>query len=160
MNVTLIIFTLVTLLLCIQGYKKGMTKVLSNLVAWIVALLVICLIVVIYVSFKIKDVKVSAVSIIILLLTGFIYGIIHFVFKSIRMIARLPMLRLLDQLLGLVVGLAEGVILIWAVYILKEAGLLGNFGVIIDQDMANSQLLSLLYHYNYLVKLIFIIKIS
>ena len=160
MNITLIVAGVITLLLCIICFREGMTKVLGGLIAWIVAILVITLIVIIYLGFKSENIKLSVVTIIALILVGFIYGIIHFVVKSIRMIAKLPVLHLLDQLLGLAVGVAEGIILVWVLYIVNEAGLLGSFGEIISRDMANSQILSLLYDYNYLLKLIHMIKVG
>ncbi|MBQ9990847.1 MAG: CvpA family protein [Lachnospiraceae bacterium] len=159
MNITLIIAGFVTLLLCILCFREGMTKVLGSLIAWIVAILVITLLVIIYLGFKNENIKLTVVMIIALVLVGFIYGIIHFVVRSIRMIAKLPVFRLLDQLLGLAVGVAEGIILIWLLFVINEAGLLGEFGEIISRDTASSQILSTLYEYNYLVKLILMVKV-
>ena len=145
---------LITVLLCVISFHKGMTKAIGDLVAWIVALLVIALIAVIYVSAKGEEVKFTVAGVIILLLVGMIYGLIHFVFKTIKMIAKLPVFCLLDHLLGLAVGLAESIILLWAVYLIGAVGLLGSVGEMVYQDTANSQILSFLSRYNYLAEVV------
>ena len=73
--------------------------------------------------------------------------------KPIKLVVKLPLLKLLDQLLGSVIGIAEGFLIVWLMYVLNESGLFGQFGEMIKADTARSQILSLIYEYNYLIKI-------
>ncbi|MCI5585476.1 MAG: CvpA family protein [Lachnospiraceae bacterium] len=154
MNITLIIVFLILILFCLRGCHRGMTKEISGLIAWAVTLFVISLIIMLYSSLKTSETRNTIYSIIILVLIGFIYGVVRFILKSAKFISKLPVFHLLDQLLGVAVGLGEGILIIWLLYVLNGAGLFGSFGSIIYQDTANSVILSLLYEYNYLAKVI------
>lgn len=153
MNITLIIIGAITFLLCVTGYRKGMTKVISSLLGWIVAILVITLLGVIYLSIKSENIKLSVVMVTALILISMIYGVVNFLVKLVRLIAKLPVLHFFDRLLGILVGIAEGIVFTWIIYLVNGAGLLGEFGQIILQDTEKSQLLSWLYEYNYLLRL-------
>ena len=152
MNITLILVFFLLLVCGIRGCRKGMSKEITGLVAWAVTLFVISLIIMLYSSLRDNETRNTIYSIIILILIGLIYGIVHLLLKSIKAISKLPVFHLLDQILGLVVGLAEGIVIVWLLYVLCEAGLFGDFAGMIHQDTANSLVLSWLYKYNYLAK--------
>lgn len=136
-----------------------MTKEITGLVAWAVTLFVISLIIMLYSSLRDNETRNTIYSIVILILIGLIYGVVRLLLKSVKAISKLPIFHLLDQLLGIVVGLGEGILIVWLLYVLSQAGLLGSLGEIIDQDTANSLVLSWLYKYNYLAKWIVEFKI-
>ena len=137
----------------IHGYKKGLTKELSSLISWAVTLFVMTLVIMLYTSFSASEGKNMILTIVVLVITGVVYSVIKFVFKPAKIIARLPLFKFLDQLLGLVIGVAEGIVLVWLVYVLNESGMLGSLGDMIRADTAKNEILSLLYEYNYLIKI-------
>lgn len=153
MNITLIIVLVIFILTIVHGYKKGMTKEISGLVSWAVTLFVMSLIIMLYTSFRANEGKNMVVTIIILVAVALVNGVIRLFLKPIKLVAKLPILKFLDQLLGIVIGVAEGFLIVWLMYVLNESGLFGRFGEMIITDTSRSQILSLIYEYNYLARI-------
>lgn len=153
MNFTLIIVFLIIILATMHGYKKGITKELSGLISWAVTLFVMALVIMLYTSFHNNQGKNTVFTIIILIAVAVIYSVVRFVLKPAKFIAKLPLFRFLDQILGLVIGIGEGVLIVWLLYVLNESGMFGQFGEMISADTARSEILSLIYEYNYLIKI-------
>lgn len=153
MNITLIIVFLIIVLAAVHGFKRGMTKELSSLIAWAVTLFVMSLVIMLYTSFHSGESKNTVFTIIILVVVVSLYSMIRFFLKPIKLIAKLPLFRFLDQMLGLAVGIAEGFLIVWLIYILNESGAFGQFGEMIKNDTLRSEILSYIYKYNYLIKI-------
>lgn len=151
--ITLLIVFFIIILAMIHGFKKGFTKEISSLISWAVTLFVMSLVIMLYTSFSADEGKNMILTIVMLVITAMVYSIIKFVFKPAKIIAKLPLFRILDQLLGLVIGVAEGFVLVWLMYVLNESGMLGGFGDMIRADTAKNEILSLVYEYNYLIKI-------
>ncbi|MBR4983368.1 MAG: CvpA family protein [Lachnospiraceae bacterium] len=153
MNFTLIIVFLIIIFAAVHGYKKGITKELSGLISWAVTLFVIALVIMLYTSFHNNDGKNTVFTVIVLVVIAAIYSVVRFILIPAKFIAKLPLFRFLDQVLGFVIGIGEGVLIVWLVYILNESGIFGAYGELIRIDTARSEILSLLYEYNYLIKI-------
>lgn len=151
--VTLLIVFFIIILAMIHGFKKGFTKEISSLISWAVTLFVMTLVIMLYTSFSASEGKNMIMTTVMLVVTGIIYSIIKFVFKPAKIIAKLPLFRFLDQMLGLVIGIAEGFVLVWLMYVLNESGMLGGLGDMIRADTAKNEILSFIYEYNYLIKI-------
>lgn len=153
MNLTLIIVLAILILAGRHGYKKGFTKELTNLISWVVTLFVMSLVIMLYTSLISNETKNSIYTVIVLLAVAIIYGVVKIFLKSVKILAKLPVIKFLDQTLGFLVGLAEGFVLIWLLYVLNESGLLGAFGEMIRTDTVKSEILSTIYEYNYLIRI-------
>ena len=153
MNITLIIVLLIVIISSVHGFKKGITKELSSLISWVVTLFVMSLVIMLYTSFNNSETKNTIFTVIILAVVGIIYSVVRFVLKPAKFIAKLPLFHFLDQLLGLVIGVAEGFLIVWLLYVLNESGIFGVVGEMIRTDTARSEILSLIYDYNYLIKI-------
>lgn len=153
MNLTLIIVLVILILAGRHGYKKGFTKELTNLISWVVTLFVMSLVIMLYTSLISNETKNSIYTVIVLLAVAIIYGVVKIFLKSVKILAKLPVIKFLDQTLGFLVGLAEGFVLIWLLYVLNESGLLGAFGEMIRTDTVKSEILSTIYEYNYLIRI-------
>ena len=154
MNFTLIIVFLIFIVAAIHGFKKGMTKEISGLISWAVTLFIMSLVIMLYTSFHANESKNIVFTIIILAAVVVIYSIIRLFLKPVKLIAKLPLFKLLDQLLGFVIGITEGFLIVWLIYVLNESGIFGEIGKMITADTARSQILSLIYEYNYLIKIV------
>ena len=153
MNFTIIIVFLIFLLTIVHGFKKGMIKEISGLVSWAVTLFVMSLVIMLYTSFRANESKNMIFTIVLLVAVAVVNGVIRLFLKPIKLVVKLPLLKLLDQLLGSMIGIAEGFLIVWLMYVLNESGLFGQFGEMIKADTARSQILSLIYEYNYLIKI-------
>lgn len=153
MNLTLVIVLTIIVLTAIHGSKKGLTRELTNLISWGVTLFVMSLIIMLYTSLNASETRNSIYSIIILLAVMFIYSFIKIFLKSAKIISKLPIFNLLDKILGFFAGIVEGLLLVWLLYVLNEGGVFGEIGELIRIDTAKSEILSIIYEYNYLIKI-------
>lgn len=154
MNFTLIIVLLILILAAVHGYKKGITKELSGLISLVVTLFVMTLIIMLYTSFQNNEEWNIIFTIILLIIVGIIYSVVRLILKPAKIIAKLPLFHFLDQILGLAIGFGEGILIVWLLYVLNESGTLGQFGDMIRTDTAESEILSFMYEYNYLIKIV------
>lgn len=154
MNITLIIVLLLIIGKAISGFRTGMVKQITGLIAWTITLFVMSVIIMLYTSFYANEARNTIYSILILIVVGLVYGVVRFVLKSAKLISKLPIIHQADKLAGFVIGAGEGLLIVWLLYVLNEGGLFGQFESIIHQNTADSFILSIIYEYNYLAKLV------
>lgn len=153
MNFTLIIVFLIIFLAAVHGFKKGMTKEISGVISWAVTLFVMSLFIMLYTSFHANQSKNMIFTVVILIIVAVINFAIRLFLKPLKLAAKLPVIKLLDQLLGFFLGVGEGFLIVWLMYVLNASGIFGEFGEMIREDTSGSQILSLIYEYNYLIKI-------
>lgn len=153
MNVTLIGFIILMLVMVSRGFKKGMVKEITGLISLAVTLFVVSLIIMLYTSFHAEETENMLVTVIILVAVSLIYSLVKIFLKSAKLLSKLPVIKLLDRFLGLFVGAAKGMIILWIIYILNEGNLFGPLTEQIVKDTMNSDILMKIYEYNYLMKL-------
>ena len=153
MNYTLVGVIVIFIVTMNNGFKKGMVQEISGLISWIVTLFVMPLLVMLYTSVHQAQSKHVLVTILVLLTIAIVNAIIRVFLKPVKLAAKLPVVKLLDQSAGIVVGVAEGLLIVWMVYILNELVGFGEIGNIISADIASNPILSWLYECNYLLKL-------
>ena len=154
MNITLIIVCLIIFLAALHGYKKGMTREISSVISWIVTLFVITLFIMLYSSFCANESKNVLFTIAILGIVMAFNFVIRMILKPIKVVSYLPMIKLLDRILGFFLGIAEGILIVWLMYILNESFILGQLAEIIKEDTGRSQILSFICKHNYLLKIV------
>lgn len=153
MNVTLIGFIILMLVMVSRGFKKGMVKEITGLISLAVTLFVVSLIIMLYTSFHAEETENMLITVIILVVVSLIYSLVKIFLKSAKLLSKLPVIKLLDRFLGLFVGAAKGMIILWIIYILNEGNLFGPLTEQIVKDTMNSDILMKIYEYNYLMKL-------
>lgn len=154
MNITLIGFIILMLAMVSRGFKKGMVKEITGLISLAVTLFVVSLIIMLYTSFHAEETENMIVTVIILVVVSLIYSLVKIFLKSAKLLSKLPVIKLLDRFLGLFVGAAKGMIILWIIYILNEGNLFGPLTEQIVKDSMNSDILMKIYEYNYLMKLV------
>lgn len=154
MNITLIGFIILMLAMVSRGFKKGMVKEITGLISLAVTLFVVSLIIMLYTSFHAEETENMIVTVIILVAVSLIYSLVKIFLKSAKLLSKLPVIKLLDRFLGLFVGAAKGMIILWIIYILNEGNLFGPLTEQIVKDTMNSDILMKIYEYNYLMKLV------
>ena len=92
-------------------------------------------------------------ALILLVVIRLLHRIIKLLLDSCRLVSRLPVVKWLDRLGGTLLGIAQMVCLIWALFIM-----FGYFDILhlngwILEMVNQSRLLSLLYHTNYIIRL-------
>ncbi len=120
----LIIIALIFIWRMIAGFKKGMVQELISLVAMAVAGVCVILILGAIGSYMDKEITQVVKMVAVLLVICLVYRLVNVMFTSLQLIAKLPIVRGLDKMLGLVVGFAEaGMIVAILIHLLKNWGL-------------------------------------
>lgn len=151
-NATLVVVVLLMLVMSIRGFKKGFVKELSGLIALVAAFFVVAMAILFFAGIQKGNVTNSVYSVIVLLIFGIVYGLIRLVVNAFKILSHLPVLNLADKMLGLAAGFCEAVILVWIVFMLCENHYLGPVSQYVQHDLAESDILQLVYQYNFLLR--------
>lgn len=103
-----VIMLIVMIAMMTHGFHTGFARELTGLVSLIASIAVILLIAGIVQGFRSGSASNLAIGLILLVVFGVIYRIIHMFIASINFIARLPLINWLDSALGLIAGFVEG----------------------------------------------------
>ncbi len=151
-NVTLLAVVILMVWMMIRGFKKGMAKELSGLVALFAAFVVLALAIMLVASFKQGEMTNTLYSVILLVLFGLAYGIVKFILRSAKAVSSLPIINFVDSVLGIGVGLCKAVLVIWIFFMLCAGNYLGTISEYVQQDIAGNTFLKLLYEFNFFVR--------
>lgn len=120
----LIIIVLIFIWRMIAGFRKGMVQELISLVAMAVAGVCVVLILGAIGSYLDKEIAQVVKMVAVLLAVCLVYRLVNILFTSLQLIAKLPIVRWLDKVLGIVVGFAEaGLMVMVFIHVLKNWGL-------------------------------------
>ena len=154
MNIMSIIVLIVLIWKIAEGYKKGMVKELISFVSLLVLCIVIALIGHGLQSYMKKEFLGVIIAVFLLGLLGIAHHLLGLVFFPAKLISKFPIIHWADKLLGIVAGALETVIILWTVFIFAMNSSLGMLGQLILVYTQESKILSWLYRYNLLAKLL------
>ena len=154
--------TLIVLLLAITagiccGWNKGFAKSIANFIAFIATMFLLGIFLRIYSAYTHGKSLDLVIAIVVLIIFGAIYGIIRFVLKSVKAIAKLPIIFFIDKLLGAVLGVVVVISLYHIIVVLSKLGMIGIIGDKIWSDVQNSKMLSTIAKYD-VIELIILLK--
>ena len=152
LTVTLLAVVVLTVWMMIRGFKKGMAKELSGLVALFAAFVVLALAIMLVSSFTEGEMTNTLYSVILLILFGLAYGIVKFILRSAKVVSKLPIINFFDSVLGIGVGLCKAVLVIWIFFMLCTNNYLGTISEYVQQDIAGNTFLKYIYQYNIFAK--------
>lgn len=138
----------------VQGGKRGFVKELCSLISFCAASIAIILIAFGIQNFFKKDVVLVVVAIVLILLLGIVYKLLDVFLISLKLISKLPVIKVIDKLLGLAIGIAETVLFVWAIYCIIMIINPGAFGNWIMNCVHNNRYMAVLYDNNYMYKYI------
>lgn len=152
-----IIFLIVLMLFIgggIKGFRNGMVEELNKAVALILALAAIAMFVVAAKGYLEHETMRTILGIVCMTIAILVYKIVDFILSSLKMVSLIPVIRGVNKLLGFGVGIAESVILVWAVFIVIVAFEFGGVSRYILEDIRENTLLTYLFSNNYLANLV------
>lgn len=117
MNILLIILILLAVWRGVSGMKKGLVDEIGGLLSLVISLFVLSLGILLYTSIKAGDTQNIVLSVIMIIITGIAARIIRLVIKSLSALAQLPVISILNSLLGIVIGVAEVIVMLWILYV-------------------------------------------
>lgn len=144
-NILFIILILILIWRIVSGFQKGMVKEIISFVTLIVLSLLVVLLGLGLDSYMDKEIVRVVVVIILILILIIGYKLLDFFFFTAKLFAKLPVVKTADKLLGAVIGIAETVILIWAMYALLSIFDMGSIGVQLWTYINDNEVLRYLY---------------
>lgn len=106
------------------GLKRGMVKEITSLIAMVAAGFSLMLILGAWGNYMNQRLGKTFMMIVVLVAVSLIYKVLHLILSSMKLIAKAPVIHLVDKLLGAVLGVAESVVIIGIiVYLVKNWGL-------------------------------------
>ena len=131
-----------------RGYKNGFAEEIYRLISLVAALFVLALLLMAVSSFRADDMKNGIISVILLIITGIVLHLFGIIMKSLKAIAKLPIISFLNRLLGLAAGIAEVIVGAWIMYCVIHTFPTGEFGTQIMIWTQESEWLMKLYEAN------------
>lgn len=120
----LVVIVLIFIWRIVVGFKRGMVQEVVSLIAMAVAGFCMMLILSAVSSYLNREVGQLIYFVLILLVVCLVYRLVSILFTSLKLIAKLPIVKGVDRLLGAIVGGVEAMLLVGAlVYCLKGWGL-------------------------------------
>ncbi|MCI8801189.1 MAG: CvpA family protein [Lachnospiraceae bacterium] len=149
-NIMLVIVSAAGIIKLVDGYKKGIVKEVVSLIT----MLVLCLVAALaaygmhsYHDGKAFNVIVAIILFCLIVAAHHLLGLVLF---PAKLLSKLPVLHLLDKLLGIVFGAFEVVLALWTLYTFIMMMNMGAIGQLILSYTEESPVLLWLYRHNYL----------
>ena len=112
-NLLVIVVLVIAILKAVSGYKHGMVKELIMLVTLIITCIMVALITNGMKSYNEGQTFHLVLTFLMLIVLGIVNLALKPVFFSAKLVVKLPIVSWLDQVLGILVGLIETVLLLW-----------------------------------------------
>ncbi|MEG1848821.1 MAG: CvpA family protein [Lachnospiraceae bacterium] len=154
MNLVLILVIIVLACCAVRGCRKGMVEEIVSILSLLVGMVAISLIVSAIGNYLDKHISKMLMALILFLLLLIITQIARVVIASLKFVSKIPIIHGVNKLAGLLIGIAEGVILVWAVFLIFEKFNLGGLGTTLMIQIEANSFLTFLYQQNY-IKILF-----
>ncbi|MDD3368088.1 MAG: hypothetical protein PHP50_04235 [Lachnospiraceae bacterium] len=153
-NILLIVCIVVAFTRMVHGCKVGMVEELGTLGSILVSVVMLVLLLMTYNSIKSGNRLETLLSIILLLSVSIVYKIIKLVISPAKILAGLPIIHSVDQVCGIAFGLAETLIILWALESLVSTFGLGKAGAWITASVGDSLVLTYIFDHNCLTMIV------
>jgi len=128
--------------------RTGLVDEIGKLLSLVISLFILSLGILLYTSVKDSDTKNIVLSVIMIILTGIAAKLVNLVMKSLSTIAHLPIINILNSLLGIVIGVAEVVVVLWIIYVVIANFDTGEFGRLMMEWTLQNEVLYKVYEMN------------
>jgi uncharacterized membrane protein required for colicin V production len=112
-NLTMLVVVIIFIIGAIKGWKMGLVQELVSLISFVLLVIVLLLVTTGIQSFMDRKYIQIIFIIILLVIVGIATKIGSLIFKLGKSVAKLPVLSVINKLAGIVIGIAEGVVLVW-----------------------------------------------
>lgn len=137
----------ILLVFAFKGHCKGLTGEIASLLSLALSVLGVAVLVRAvgsYLEHKTSDIAQAVVFFVVL---AFLSQILRLIFGSLKILTRFPVIHGVNSFIGMVAGIAEGVLVVWALFIVIAkydiAGRSAKWLMMIEQDAYLSKLSAL-----------------
>lgn len=141
---------IVTIFLAYKGYVSGMTREIISFISMIVLVAFVWFVIRAIEQFRVSNYEFILESIVIFVVTMIFLKIGGVLLIPLKAIARLSLVKYVDRLLGIVIGVVKGVLylkLITMIIFVFDGSKVSSYFV---SDIGKSELLSVIVYGNYL----------
>ncbi len=117
MNEVWIAVIVILLVFAYKGHRKGITGEVSSLISVALSVLGLALIVRMIGSYLEDNMSGIIQAVVFFVALAFLSQIFKFLFKSLKILTSVPVIHGINSFIGLIAGIAEGVLIIWALFI-------------------------------------------
>ena len=154
-NIPFIIVIAFLIFRIVFSVKHGFAKELCSFIAAIVASLAVLLIAFAVKSYFNQTRIIFVITLILLFLLLVLYKIVDMILDPLkRLIGNLPLVSVVDKVLGIVVGVAEVIVVVWAIYCLVMVMDAGAFEKWVMDCVRANKIMRTLYEYNYMYMIV------
>lgn len=150
MNILLIVAAILLLCNIIDCYKKGMVRSIISFLSLIILCIVVALVGNGLKSYFDGEILNVVIMVLLLAVVGIVHRLLGVVFFPAKVITKLPIVKSLDKLLGILVGVLETVLILWTVYTFIMILNMGMIGQLLLEYTQGSPILLWFYENNYL----------
>jgi uncharacterized membrane protein required for colicin V production len=110
--IALIVVALIFIGSIVRGFKKGMIQEIVSVISMIIAGVCLYLILSAIGSYRNEQIGKTIQMVIVLFVVCFVYKIVNVLFTSLKLIAKLPVIKGLNAVLGAILGAVEAVVIV------------------------------------------------
>lgn len=154
MNLLVVVFLILLVWRMSAAYKRGMVKEIISFVSLLVLSVAVTLIGTAVLSYLEHDILSLVIAVVLLVVLCVANQIVSVFFFSAKVLAKLPIVSFANKLCGVIIGALETVLILWTLYTLLVTIDMGAIGQQVLVWVQENPILTFLYEYNYLAKLI------
>lgn len=117
MSVVMGAVLIVILIFAFRGHCKGIALEITSLISVLLSLLGMALIVRGIGSYLEKNTSGIVQAVIFFVALAFLAQILKLIITSLKIITKIPVIHFLNGFLGMIIGIAEGLVVVWALFI-------------------------------------------
>lgn len=117
MSVVMGAVLVVMLVFAYRGHCKGIAMEIASLISVLLSLLGMALIIRIVGSYLEKNTSGIVQALVFFVALAFLAQIVKLLITSLKIITKIPVIHFLNGFLGMIVGIAEGLVVVWALFI-------------------------------------------
>lgn len=154
MNLLVVVFLILLVWRMSAAYKRGMVKEIISFVSLLVLSVAVTLIGTAVLNYLEHDILSLVIAVVLLVVLCVANQIVSVFFFSAKVLAKLPIVSFANKLCGVIIGALETVLILWTLYTLLVTIDMGAIGQQVLVWVQENPILTFLYEYNYLAKLI------
>lgn len=142
-----------------KGYLKGFIGEVVSIISMLLAIIGVALAMKIIDSFLKKQASDALLAAIFLVSLVLLMQVFRILIKSLKLFSKIPIINGLNKLLGMIIGIAEGLLITWILFfVITNYNVFNKSAEILEMVEGNKYIL-LLYKNNMLLKLFLMYKI-
>lgn len=153
-NSPFIIMLIVLVVLAVRGYKVGLVAEICNLVSALIASIAILLLAIAIKGVFDQEKIQLVVAIVLIVLLAIVFNLLSLFFGTLKLVSNIPVLNLINKTCGIIIAVAETVVILWAVYCVVDIVDGGIMGTWINNCIEVNPLMATLKDKNLLASLI------